>query len=197
MGRTLAFSPGCGRRTWRAVRLRRVAAALCGAGLALALLQPLAAGAQAVPEPQLRAAYLVNFLKYVEWPGGGVTATICLYGRDTLSAYLAPYEGRSVQGRELRVRRIFQFDQLADCQELYVAETDEERQAAVIKAAARLPVLTVGETAAFVQQGGALALLRQDGRIVFDVNMSVVTRAGLRVSPQMLRLARDVSGGAR
>lgn len=66
MGRTLAFSPGCGRRTWRAVRLRRVAAALCGAGLALALLQPLAAGAQAVPEPQLRAAYLVNFLKYVE-----------------------------------------------------------------------------------------------------------------------------------
>jgi hypothetical protein len=51
------------------------------------------------------------------------------------------------------VRRIFQFDQLADCQELYVAETDEERQAAVIKAAARLPVLTVGETAAFVQQG--------------------------------------------
>lgn len=39
--------------------------------------------------------------------------------------------------------------------------------------------------------------LTVDGRIVFDVNMSVVTRAGLRVSPQMLRLARDVSGGAR
>ena len=67
----------------------------------LALLNPLAAGAQAVPEPQLRAAYLVNFLKYVEWPGGGATATICIYGRDTLSAHLAPYEGRSVQGREL------------------------------------------------------------------------------------------------
>ena len=102
-----------------------------------------------------------------------------------------------MQGRELRVRRIFQFDQLADCQELNVAESDEERQAAVIKAAARLPVLTVGETAAFVQHGGALALLRQDSRIVFDINMAVVTRAGLRVSPQMLRLARDVVGGQR
>ena len=64
-------------------------------------------------------------------------------------------------------------------------------------AAARLPVLTVGETAAFVQHGGALALLRQDSRIVFDINMAVVTRAGLRVSPQMLRLARDVVGGQR
>ena len=78
---------------------------LCSGGLLLALLNPLQAGAQTVPEPQLRAAYLVNFLKYVEWPGGGATATICLYGRDSLSAHVAPYEGRSVQGRELRVRR--------------------------------------------------------------------------------------------
>lgn len=177
----------------RTVSLRRVVAA----GLTFALLQPLAAGAQAVPEPQLRAAYLVNFLKYIEWPGGGATATICLYGRDSLGAHLSPFEGRSVQGRELRVRRIFHFDQLVDCQELHVAEADEERQAALIKAAGRLPVLTVGETAGFVQQGGAIALLRQDNRIVFDVNMTVVTRAGLRVSPQMLRLARDVVGGQR
>lgn len=197
MGRVPASFPPGDRRIWRGALPRRAIAVLCGGGLVLALLNPLAASAQAVPEPQLRAAYLVNFMKYVEWPGGGVTATICIYGRDTLSAHLAPYEGRSVQGRELRVRRIFQFDQLADCQELYVAESDEERQAAVIKAAARLPVLTVGETAAFVQHGGALALLRQDSRIVFDINMAVVTRAGLRVSPQMLRLARDVVGGQR
>ena len=103
MGRVPASFPPGDRRIWRGALPRRAIAVLCGGGLVLALLNPLAASAQAVPEPQLRAAYLVNFMKYVEWPGGGATATICIYGRDTLSAHLAPYEGRSVQGRELRV----------------------------------------------------------------------------------------------
>ncbi len=46
-------------------------------------------------EQQLKAAFLVNFLKYIEWPGNGSSATICLFGRDQLGPYLANYEGRS------------------------------------------------------------------------------------------------------
>lgn len=199
MGRQPASPLGGGCRAWHAAPLPCAGAVLRGVALAFALSwgQPGTAEAQVVSETQLRAAYLVNFIKYVEWPGAAATATICLYGPDRLGPHLAPYEGRSVQGRELRIRRIFQFDQLADCQALYVTEPDEERQAALIKAAGRLPVLTVAETGSFVQRGGAIALLRQDNRIVFDVNMAVVSRAGLRVNPQMLRLARDVPGGTR
>ena len=60
-----------------------------------------------------------------------------------------------------------------------------------------LPVLTVGESPAFVQQGGGVALVRVENRLVFDVNLGAITRSGLRVSPQMLRLAREVVGAPR
>ena len=78
---------------------------------------------------------------------------------------------------------------------LYVTDADPQRQAALLEAVARLPVLTVAETPAFVRCGGAIALLRQDNRMVFAVDAAAIGRAGLRVSPQMLRLA--VEGGAR
>ena len=91
-------------RARRFRQLARVLGAVCFAALAIS-----DGMAQAPPlnsEPQLKAAYLVNFLKYVEWPGSSSTATICLFGHDTLGLYLAPYEGRMIGGRELRVRRI-------------------------------------------------------------------------------------------
>ncbi len=180
--------------------------ALPGRGVAVALalacsfafvLWPVSVCAESASEAQLRAAYLVNFLKYVEWPVGVGGATICIYGRDSLTGPLAAYEGRTIQGREVRIRRISQPEQLADCQEVFVPEADEERYAGLFRSVGRLPVLTVGESPAFVQQGGGVALVRVENRLVFDVNLGAITRSGLRVSPQMLRLAREVVGAPR
>ena len=155
------------------------------------------AAAETASEAQLRAAYLVNFLKYVEWPATSTGANICVLGRDSLAGPLASYEGRLIQGREIRIRRVSQPEQLADCQEVFVPDGDEERFAGAIRNLGRQPVLTVGENARFVEQGGGVALVRVDNRLVFDVNLPVLQRAGLKVSPQMLRLARDVVGGHR
>ena len=158
---------------------------------------PGAARAQATSEAQLRAAFLVNLLKYVEWPAGSEGATICLFGRQGLASQLASYEGRTILGRELRIRRVSEPDQLAGCQEVFVAEAEEEVLANLLKGVGRQAVLTVGESPAFVQQGGGIALVRVDNRLVFDVNLGALGRAGLKPSPQLLRLARDVMGAPR
>ncbi len=180
--------------TQRAPRLSRLA---CACVLLLAACFPGGAAAETASEAQLRAAYLVNFLKYVEWPAAITGANICVLGRDSLAGPLASYEGRLIQGREIRIRRVSQPEQLADCQEVFVPDGDEERFAGAIRNLGRQPVLTVGENARFVEQGGGVALVRVDNRLVFDVNLPVLQRAGLKVSPQMLRLARDVVGGHR
>lgn len=180
--------------TRRAPRLSRLVLACA---LLVVALMPLQAQAETASEAQLRAAYLVNFLKYVEWPAASAGATICVLGGDSLAGPLASYEGRQIQGREIRIRRVSQLDQLADCQEVFVPDGDEDRFAATIRNLGRQPVLTVGENARFVEQGGGVALVRVDNRLVFDVNLPVLQRAGLKVSPQMLRLARDVVGGHR
>lgn len=148
-------------------------------------------------EPQLKAAFLVNFLKYVEWPVNKGTVTICLVGRDGLGSALAAYEGRSIGGRELHVRRINGPDQLADCQELFIPESEEARFSLMLRWVEAKPVLTVSDSELFVREGGAISLVRGDGRLFFDVNVDALGKAGLRASSQMLRLARQVQGGGR
>lgn len=150
--------------------------------------------AQANTEQQLKAAFLVNFLKYIEWPGAGTSATICLFGRDQLSSYLTNYEGRSIAGKELHVRRVSGPDQMADCQLVFIPDTEEARIGAVLRWLENKSVLTVSDTDDFARQGGAIALVRSDGRLQFDVNANVLSRVGLKPSSQMMRLARQVVG---
>ena len=148
-------------------------------------------------ETQLKAAYLVNFLKYVEWPGTRTTINLCLFGRDSLGPYLAAYEGRQIGGRELHIRKVSSPEQLVDCQELFIPDTEEARFAAVMRWVDKQAILTVSDAEAFTRDGGAIALIRSEGRLQFDVNMDALVRAGLRASPQMLRLARQIIGTAR
>ena len=151
--------------------------------------------AQVSSEPQLKAAFLINFLKYIEWPASSAsTVTICLFGRDTLGAYLSSYEGRTIGGRELRIRRINGPDQVAECQLLFIPDTEDARFGAVLRWVESQPVLTVSDADAFTRQGGAIALVRLDGRLQFDINVDVLNRAGLKPHSQMMRLAHQVIG---
>lgn len=152
---------------------------------------------QANSEAQLKAAYLVNFLRYVEWPAQASSASICLFGRDTLGPSLASYEGRSVAGRELHVRRVTGREQMADCRILFIPDTEEARYGAILAWTERLPVLTVGDGDAFIAQGGGIGLVRSDGRLQFDINLDTLNRQGLKPGFQMLRLARKVMGAPK
>lgn len=160
----------------------------------LAALPTGAAWAQQLSEPQLKASYLINFFKYIEWPDSPESLTLCLFGREELSPYLRDYEGRLVAGRPLRIRKITQNDQLAGCQQLYIPDQERERVAQLLSALGSRAVLTVSDKQEFAHDGGGITLETQDGRIVFDINTEIVHRAGLRMASPMLRLARQVYG---
>ncbi|NTV71121.1 MAG: YfiR family protein [Azonexaceae bacterium] len=177
-------------KTGAIARLARSLAALA-ASLTLAITP---AFGEVTTESELKAAYLINFLKYVEWPGTRTTVNLCLFGRDSVGPYLAAYEGRQIGGRELRIRKVSTPEQLAECQELFIPETEEARFAAVLRWADGKAILTVSDAESFTRDGGAIALIRAEGRLQFDVNAEALARAGLRGSPQMLRLARQIIG---
>lgn len=178
-----------------ALLFRRLARSLALA-ISLVLAMPSTFG-EVTSESQLKAAYLVNFLKYVEWPGTRTTINICLFGRDSLGPYLANYEGRQIAGRELRIRRVSSPEQLADCQELFIPETEEARISAVLRWVDKQAILTVSDSETFTRDGGAIALIRNEGRLQFDINNDAINRANLKASSQMLRLARQIIGGNR
>lgn len=154
--------------------------------------------ARADSEAQIEAAYLVNFMKYVEWPTTTrVTTTICLFGRDTLGPNLAGYEGRSVGGKELLIRRANSPDDMPHCQMVFIPDVEEARIGAVLRWVDSLPVLVVSDTEGFARLGGGIELVRSGGRVQFIVNNDALARAGLKPGSQMLRLAQRVIGGER
>lgn len=149
-------------------------------------------------EAQIEAAYLVNFMKYVEWPATTrMTTTICLFGRDTLGPSLAGYEGRSVGGKELIIRRANSPDDMPHCQLVFIPDVEEARIGAVLRWVAGMPVLVVSDTDGFARMGGGIELVRNGGRVQFIVNHDALARAGLKPGSQMLRLAQRVIGGER
>jgi hypothetical protein len=149
-------------------------------------------------EPQLEAAYLVNFMKYIDWPASNRSSTsICLFGRDTLGTFLASYEGRSVGGKELRIRRANSPDDMANCQLVFIPDVEEARIGAVLRWTQGQSILTVSDAEGFTRLGGGIELARAGGRVQFIVNTDALSRSGLTPSSQMLRLAQRVIGGDR
>jgi hypothetical protein len=167
---------------------RRLASAVV---LALAVL-PAAMAAQAVSEEnRVKAAYLYNFLKYVEWPPGATAGplVICVAGRNPFGTTLADLvRGETINGRRIEARIILEPE--TGCHLLFVPEGAAMR--AYLRGASDLPVLTVGESPAFVEEGGIAYFYLDRGNVRFAINPAAAQRARLHISARLLQLARLV-----
>lgn len=169
------------------------------AGLLLAVLGTPAAvfGGPTLGEYQAKAAFLYNFTKFVEWPPQ-VFATpaaplqICVLGDDPFGASLDALAERSTQGRALVIRRVATPGQGAACQILFIAASEEARLPQLLAALAARPVLTVADVPGFAEAGGMINLSVDESRVRMEINVEAAQRAGLRISSQVLRLARIV-----
>lgn len=167
---------------------------------ALLLLAPSAWGqSSGLTEYQVKAAFVFNFAKFTDWAGESArepALTVCVAGRDPFGSALTAFDGRSVNGREFRVRRAVPADELRGCHILYITQSEERRLNAYLHAATG-PILTVSDIEGFVDAGGMIGLVVADERVQFDVNLTPTHQAGLKLSSQMLRLARNISGRGR
>ena len=158
-------------------------------------LPPMAAAQSPPSEYQLKAAFLLNFARYAEWPSlPPGSLKICLYGRDPFGAALSSLEHRQVQGREVKVVLLGSIEQASACQLLFISDSEERRSATLLRSLAGTPVLTVSDMEGFVDEGGGIGFVLVDDRIRFDINNAAIQRGGMKLSAQLLRLARRVLG---
>jgi len=94
------------------------------------------------------------------------------------------------------VRHHVRVDELRSCHIVYMTDTDERRQTEALRALRGLPVLTIGDAEGYAEVGGMIGLVGVGGRIQFEVNTDLAQAAGLKISSQLLRLARTVRGRA-
>lgn len=186
------------------------------AALALALaagLPPVAGAAEAAPVEEVKAEFVVNLLRYTEWPAARFESAdspfvVIVIGSDAVAEALAAVaeRGTSVGGRPLTVERrrlpgrgSWRYDRLLEelrrSHLLYLgAEVEEETAAELFADLGEDAVLTVGERPGFAEAGGMIGLRRSGDRIVFDANPDAIKKTALRVSARVLRLARIVGG---
>jgi hypothetical protein len=152
-------------------------------------------------ERKLKAAFVSKFPQFVEWPQTAATAPghieVCVALPDPFGPDLdALVSGQSFGGRQLVARRVGSESDLNGCGVLYLGVRPGRRAHPLLRRAAALPILTVGDDPEFLDDGGIVRLRVLDGRVRFDINAAAARKVGLRISSQLLQLAASVRGGA-
>ena len=150
------------------------------------------------PEYQVKAAFLLNFGKFVTWPdspdpGTATPFTVCVAGNDPFGSSLDDVlEGQTVKNRPVAIRRQGADASTLGCHLLFVGETQAPEVRELLGRLGDQGVLTVGEGDGFVKNGGIIGLTLKDKRVQFSVNLQQAERARLKLSAQLLNLATIV-----
>lgn len=148
---------------------------------------------QTVDEYEVKAAFLFNFTKFVEWPLSANTPTFVLgvLGDDPFGSRIDQLiKGKNVNGRPVEVRRLKDPADARHCQIVFVALAERDKAAKLIAAVRGTPVLTVGETGDFVRLGGIIDLSMSDNRVNLLINADAAEQAGLKISAKLMSLAK-------
>lgn len=149
-------------------------------------------------EYQVKAAFLYNFAKFVEWPRDSFPnekspINLCVFRHDPFGNFLDEIiRGKAINGRELRSSRIEELPPLKACQIVFVSDREVRRLSDILMSLHGSSALVVGESEEFAERGGEIQFFLEDRKLRFSVNVDAVRRARLVVSSKLLALARIV-----
>ncbi len=172
----------------------------CGRGRRRAP-RPSDGGAEEAPtEYQVKAAFLFNFARFVEWPPRAFeTASspiaVCVLGEDPFGESLnRVVDGKTLGDRAMTVRRGKKLRELSGCEILFISASERARLPEILEELRTTPVLTVGEGEDFATRGGEVQFILEDSHVHLLINVDATERAGLKVSSKLLSLAHVVHG---
>ncbi len=193
---SLRCIPSSGRMAWRSHDPRPW---LTAVALALTLLAVpcLRAQASRPTDYDVKAAYLYNFGRFVEWPAS-VTSnsdsfTVCVLGQDPFGPALdATLAGETIGGKSVTAKRISTPQEAARCHILFMSSAEDSRLSKIIEALDKEAVLTVSDMPKFSQRGGMIQFVLEGKKVRFEVNLGAVQHAGLTLSSELLKVATTV-----
>lgn len=147
-------------------------------------------------EYQVKAAFLYNFAKFVEWPEDVLTDSndpivIGVFGNDPFGMDLdETIKGKTVKNRELVIRRFHQIQELEFCHILFIGSPEKKSLFSILERSEKLCILTVGETEDFTRYGGMIKFMIVENKVRFEINVESIDQAGLKISSKILKLAK-------
>lgn len=173
---------------------------MIGFALAWAVHVPAPAYAETVvsKEYQLKAAFLYNFAKFVEWPPEAEqdakdVFVIGIFGDDPFGMDIDELlADKTVNEKRIEVRRFRSLGEVAPCRILFISSSETQKLRAVMERLQSKGVLTVGETDDFMENGGMINFVMEGNKVRFEINAQAADKAKLKLSSQLLKLAKRV-----
>jgi hypothetical protein len=161
-----------------------------------------AAKAQSPPltESQIKAGFLFNFTKFVEWPPGafadsGVPIVLGIMGNNPVTELLIETAaGKTVNGRAVIVQQFKDGQDPRTCHILFVSSSQEKHVSQILERLKGSPILTVGETSGFARFGGMINFIVEGNKVRLEINLDATARARLKISAKVIAVARLVTG---
>lgn len=186
--------PGSGDGTrWHALKVSGV---ILAGLLAAGSLRP-----QEAPtvEYQVKAAFLYNFAKFIEWPTETFPSdkspiTFCVFGHDPFgNALEEALRGKTLNNREFLTRRPKDYPEMKTCQLVFVSGQEDKHLPEILSSLKSASVLVVGESDDFAERGGTVQFFLENNKLRFAVNVDAAKRAHLQISSKLLALAKIVN----
>ncbi len=161
----------------------------------------------AQPDPpgeyQLKAVFLFNFAKFVDWPATSFAGpqspfVVCILGPAPFGRAVDDvFRDKTVDNRPVVIERFKNIAQARQCHMVFVSQSEGFHLADIILHLRGECVLLVGESDGFAEAGGVIQFVIEDNRVHFLINPDAAGRAGLKISSQLLSLARVVHDMAK
>ncbi|MGB6386609.1 MAG: YfiR family protein [Terriglobales bacterium] len=153
-------------------------------------------------EYEVKATYLYNFSRFVEWPDK-ITQTqsdsfsICVLGQDpfgpALNAILAD---ETIAGKSVVAKQIPRPQDAINCRVLFISSSENTRLKQILAMLGDASVLTVSDLPEFTQRGGMVQFILEGSKVRFEVNLATAEHAGLTLSSELLKVAITVRRSA-
>jgi hypothetical protein len=166
----------------------------------LMLLGATHAQSSSADEYQIKAAFLYNFAKFVEWPpngfrDGSAPLRICVLGHDPFGEALRNItHEKTVNGRKLEVDTVADLQNARSCHILFIAASEKAQLKHIFESLEGSDALLVGDVKDFIEQGGMINFVLENDRVQFEVSRKAAEKAGLKISSKLLAVAKVVIG---
>jgi hypothetical protein len=151
---------------------------------------------------QVKAAFLINFPKYVDWPANAFAETnspiiVAIFGDENVANEFQNMIGnnRMIGGHPLMLKRIVKEEEInRDCHILFISASERQRISSILEKIRGEKILTVSESDDFLDKNGIINLARQGRKIRLQVNLTAAGNAQLKISSRLLVAADVVKG---
>jgi YfiR/HmsC-like len=193
-------APKHGRAISKAARVATMAVVMLGRWCGM---QAEAGQSGASSEYAVKAAFLYHFAQFVEWPDAAFRdasspLVYCTIGADPFDGTLeTTLKGKTIGARAIEVRHAKQAGELQGCHLVFVGDGQKKQIPAVVAELHAAPVLIVGESEKFVEEGGTIGFVLEENKVRFEVNLGAAEKSGLRINAKLLALAKSVVGAPK